>query len=493
LTSAFGEHSVLMSAAVQDPIGLHAVDFDRDGDMDLLIASSSTTRGGIYWLEQTSPLQFELQELYVESGVRLTSLCSADMDGDQDVDIVATRVGGVDGVTWWENDADGFIQHDLDGYMYLPRNVVAVDFDDDDLIDIAATWHGSSTGMGAIYWWKNLGGGAFERFVIHDGDSPYDLHLIDFDLDGDEDLLAPLSAIGEIYLFRNLLGTTALIQGMITSRDNGLPVQEAFVAVEETGASALTDITGFYRINTTPGIYSVRIRHDCWEDRQLDNIEAIEDSTEILNVELRRPLIFVNQSSLSVQVRNQIESMVPLIVRNTGDGTLNIHAEIIDSYVDEDWLNISPLDAELQPGAEISFQVTIAPDTSNLAAWDYYGEIVLHSNACPDTVLYIPVFAHVLDVPGNVLTIPTTTKLYPAYPNPFNSSTRIRFALAVPGEVTIDLYDIQGRRTMTLYSASAEAGVHDLIFSGGDLASGVYFIRMISGQNNYTQKLHLLK
>lgn len=493
LTTPQGEHTPLTTVMVDDPIGLFAVDYDRDGDMDLLIASSSQTAGGIYYLEQTSPLQFNLQGLFIESGFRLTSVCAADLDNDGDIDPIATHISTNDGVAWWEHTNNGLIRHYLGGYTYLPRNAVVADFDDDNLIDIAATWHGASPGSGGLYWWKNHGNGSFSYAVIHDGESPYDLQLIDFDLDGDEDLITPLSGRGEVVLFRNMLGISALIQGVVTSEAEGLPLRNILVTVRETGTSDLTDSTGAYLINVAPGFYTIDIKDDCWEDRQFEAVAAIEDSIRILDVGLRAPVLNVDRSSLNLQVYNGIETSLPMTVRNLGDAALAIHAEVMEGGVADEWLSISPVDITIQPGEGTDFTVSITPDTIALGAWDYYGEIILHSNACPDTVLEIPAFVHVLDAQETTPALPTQTGLRPVYPNPFNASTRIRFDLSVPEHVELSLFDVQGRLVSKLLSAFTEAGSHELEFDGHDLASGLYFLRMTAGQNDYTQKLHLLK
>ncbi|MBU0692479.1 T9SS type A sorting domain-containing protein, partial [bacterium] len=404
-----------------------------------------------------------------------------------------TRIGDSDGVTWWENTDEELIPHNLNGFMYLPRSVVAADFDDDNLIDIAATWHGSSGGSGGVYWWRNTGNGTFPQSVIHDGESPYDLHLADFDLDGDQDLLSPLSGRGEVVLFRNLLGVSALIQGAVTSDAEDLPLSDILVTIRETGNSDLTDSAGSYVMNAAPGFYTVDFEHACWEDLRFEAVEAIEDSITILNVELHRSILSVSHSSLNIQAYNAVETIAPLLVSNRGDADLTIHADVMDSGIQDGWLSISPIDTVLPPGEETVFSVSIAPDTSNLAAWDYYGEIELYSNSCPDTVLEIPVFVHVLDTRNEHPAIPMRTMLHLVYPNPFNSSTRICYDLAVPGRVDLKLFDIQGRQAASLFSAFAEAGTHNLEFNGSDFASGIYFLRLTSGHENYIQKLHLLK
>lgn len=85
-----------------------------------------------------------------------------------------------------------------------------------------------------------------------------------------------------------------------------------------------------------------------------------------------------------------------------------------------------------------------------------------------------------------------------ALPNPFNPQTSVNFVNPRAGQVNLAIYDIQGRLVRTLVSESLDAGAHARVWDGrGDggnpAASGVYFARMISGQDMATTKLMLVK
>jgi hypothetical protein len=82
------------------------------------------------------------------------------------------------------------------------------------------------------------------------------------------------------------------------------------------------------------------------------------------------------------------------------------------------------------------------------------------------------------------------------YPNPFNATTTISFTLPKAGYVELNVYDVMGRKMGGLLSAPTgvlAAGVHSFVFDGGDLASGIYFVRLQSGTVSQTQKIVLLK
>jgi M6 family metalloprotease-like protein len=64
------------------------------------------------------------------------------------------------------------------------------------------------------------------------------------------------------------------------------------------------------------------------------------------------------------------------------------------------------------------------------------------------------------------------------YPNPFNPSTSIRFGLQHAARVVIEIYNISGQPVDVMLNAQMEAGVHEVIWNAGKLASGIYFYRL---------------
>ncbi len=89
--------------------------------------------------------------------------------------------------------------------------------------------------------------------------------------------------------------------------------------------------------------------------------------------------------------------------------------------------------------------------------------------------------------------VPRKTMLYPAYPNPFNPQTRIRFFLPRQQFTRISVFDNRGSRVKELHSGDMAAGEHTLSLNAEDLASGVYYLHLRSGGFIATQKLLLLR
>ena len=89
--------------------------------------------------------------------------------------------------------------------------------------------------------------------------------------------------------------------------------------------------------------------------------------------------------------------------------------------------------------------------------------------------------------------MPKTISLENAYPNPFNPVTTLNFSLPESQDVMLQVYDLQGRVVETLIDGVVEAGYHSAIWNADHQASGVYFVKMISGEYISSQKLILLK
>ncbi len=78
-------------------------------------------------------------------------------------------------------------------------------------------------------------------------------------------------------------------------------------------------------------------------------------------------------------------------------------------------------------------------------------------------------------------------ELKPAYPNPFNSSTKIEFTTSVDGQVTLEVYNIMGQKVSTLISEKLPAGLHSHFWNGLDqfgtnMANGLYLFRLQTDQ-----------
>jgi len=89
--------------------------------------------------------------------------------------------------------------------------------------------------------------------------------------------------------------------------------------------------------------------------------------------------------------------------------------------------------------------------------------------------------------------VPDEFVLQPAYPNPFNPATQLKYGLRENVLVMISIYDILGRQVIELVNTEQQAGYHQVIWNGSNNASGLYFVKMTAGSYVNTQKLMLMK
>jgi hypothetical protein len=89
--------------------------------------------------------------------------------------------------------------------------------------------------------------------------------------------------------------------------------------------------------------------------------------------------------------------------------------------------------------------------------------------------------------------IPATFALFDNYPNPFNASTVVRFALPASSGVILKLYDSAGQQVRSLDLGIYQAGYHAVRVEGKKLASGAYFYHLQAGTLDATGRMLLLK
>lgn len=90
-------------------------------------------------------------------------------------------------------------------------------------------------------------------------------------------------------------------------------------------------------------------------------------------------------------------------------------------------------------------------------------------------------------------TVPEAFELSQNFPNPFNPTTTIKFVIAERGNVSLKIFDIQGKEVATIINGMKEAGNYEFQFDGTRLASGIYLYTLTSNGVTQTRKMTLLK
>jgi hypothetical protein len=89
--------------------------------------------------------------------------------------------------------------------------------------------------------------------------------------------------------------------------------------------------------------------------------------------------------------------------------------------------------------------------------------------------------------------VPEAYFLEQNYPNPFNPVTDIHYGIAVPGHVTLRVFDLLGREQATLVNSAQSPGSYNVPFDGNKLPSGLYVYVLTSPEGTIARKMMLLK
>ncbi|HPN36914.1 MAG TPA: T9SS type A sorting domain-containing protein, partial [Melioribacteraceae bacterium] len=112
----------------------------------------------------------------------------------------------------------------------------------------------------------------------------------------------------------------------------------------------------------------------------------------------------------------------------------------------------------------------------------------LNGDGIPDPTIFISDIEEV-----NFNKLPTDFNLFANYPNPFNPTTTISFALPKPTNVKLTIYDMLGREVKTLINSFVTAGYHNIKFDAANLASGIYLYSIKTDFNFAVRKMLLIK
>lgn len=198
LTRTKGKWIETVLAEIEVPSHTEVVDYDFDGDKDIIVAAlglffppQGSNKGGVYLLRQNSSGEF-IKETILENVGRVTDAQAIDIDGDADLDIAISIFGAdVPGeLAWLENIGSGkYIKHKLlnaSGGL----NISPIDLNDDGLIDFVSL---ISQDHELVAGLVNTGKGSFKRIPLFKASNPLvgfsSMRLVDLDGDKDVDLL----------------------------------------------------------------------------------------------------------------------------------------------------------------------------------------------------------------------------------------------------------------------------------------------------------------
>ena len=178
------------------PAHVQAIDFDKDGDLDLMVGvlgmlfPNNDKIGSVVILENDGHCNFK-KHVVVDKVARVSDVRAGDLDGDGDMDLAVAQFGYDDGETRWiENKGKWKFESHILQNLSGPINVEIVDIDNDGDLDIVSL---VSQEWEEIYCFINDGKGNFQPKLIW-GSSNQDygssgISMSDLDKDGDMDIL----------------------------------------------------------------------------------------------------------------------------------------------------------------------------------------------------------------------------------------------------------------------------------------------------------------
>jgi hypothetical protein len=114
------------------------------------------------------------------------------------------------------------------------------------------------------------------------------------------------------------------------------------------------------------------------------------------------------------------------------------------------------------------------------------------------TVPYVELLIENSNSTENEKYFPKDFELYQNFPNPFNPSTSIAFAISKRSSISLDVYSLLGEHIITLISGDYEPGKYLKEWNAADkfnkkVPSGIYFLQLRTGNFIQTKKMVLLK
>lgn len=354
-------HPISDVAAVQFT---STADLDRDGDLDILSATFDGS-GTIDWYENDGSQGFTPHVITLDAS-EATCVIAVDIDGDGDLDVVASSLGN-DTIKWYQNDGhQQFVAHTISDSASKVSNLFAADLDGDGDADLISATKGDNS----IAWYENRGPDGFDRHVIVTNvAAPCAVSAADMDGDGDLDIVSASFSDNTVAWYQNN-GQQVFVKRTISSTAGG--VRGMFVADldgdgdQDVVSSCLYANTLEWYVNDGQGLFSRRTiassavgaaavyAADMDGDGDLDVLGASRGNTTLAWFENTGELTFPEHivTTSLVEVRGVVAADVDQ------DGDLDIVAaskfgHTLTWY--ENRVNPSPITVQFEtPGPEVS-------------------------------------------------------------------------------------------------------------------------------------------
>ncbi len=245
-------------------IAISTADFDGDGDMDVLAAESTSFAGdNVFWHENLDGQgSYGPQNSITTQISNVRSVVAADIDGDGDLDVVSASASDRT-IAWYEN-MDGLgnfgTQVIISNTINVANSIFVADIDNDNDLDIVS---GSGDNRNQVTWFENTNGsGSFvqQNIIANNRQGTRSLFAGDIDGDGDLDIVYGSDSISQsaIAWHENMDGLGNFGAQQVISTDANLPLSISIADLNGNGrmdvlsASSRDGKIAWYKNQTTP-------------------------------------------------------------------------------------------------------------------------------------------------------------------------------------------------------------------------------------------------
>jgi hypothetical protein len=410
-----------------------------DGDLDLDVVATGATASEVAWYENDGAQNFTKH--VVDSTLGTARSCRGiDLDQDNDIDIIATGAG-TDNIFWYENDgSQSFTPHLIIDNLNSAWDVFGVDLDLDNDIDVVAT----ASSEQVVNWYENDGA---QNFLEHNIGSSLDgaqgLYVIDLDQDNDIDVVA-CGIFGDLVVWYENDSSQNFTEHVVDPSFNG--ANDVFIGD--------MDVDGDHDI-VASGSQDSQVKW--YENDGSQNFTA----HVVANLQGARAVFvaYINDDTLPDIAAVGLLDMV-MWYENSGGGSFVPH--VIDNFLDLAFgLYVDDLDGDgdldvLATGGSANDLVWYESDLVGIAEDEYGKEI----------------FCGVLRLSN--------------MPNPFAVRTTFHFHISQPASISITIFDVGGQAVQTLVKPVQQPGHIEMIWDRRDVQgtrvpAGIYFYRVEAG------------
>lgn len=267
------------------------------------------------------------------------------------------------------------------------------------------------------------------------------------------------------------------------------------VSTDSTGAFQFTGLAaGRYVFEAVPsdsgflaGYYdsSASCAHE-WEN---GTVLAIADTTALTSIDIRTPRVTADTDGF-INVHGEIEVLVSNGTPTHLGGAMVFAHDSAGSVVAS---TVTHTDGSFTLMGLKPAVYTIGMDRPS-----YQQTSAVRVTADYDTNIapHVTLFAHAVAEGASDVHAPSATPdvifLAQNFPDPFSATTTIAYRVVEPDAVTLDVFSVIGTNVARLVAGTRDAGEYHAQFSGSNLRSGIYFVRLTSAGRTMTRQMSLM-